>query len=103
MARRKFIKGLYVPGIDGPTETPLRLAANRNAEIERQAKWHEANRLNSVAEELALVAVMRKQQVFVGTEKISVVGAQRQFRSGTRADETQAAHCLPGQLYLNSH
>ena len=102
MARRKFIKGLYVPGIDGPTETPLRLATNRNAEIERQAKWHEGNRLNSVAEELALVAVMRKQQVLMGTEKISVIAAQRQFRSGTRADETQAAHCLPGQLYLNS-
>src|SRR5271165_887707 len=39
MARRKFIKGLYIPGIDGPTETPLRLATDRKAEIERQAKW----------------------------------------------------------------
>jgi hypothetical protein len=102
MARRKFIKGLYVPGIDGPTETPLRLATNRKAEIERQAQWHEGNRLHSVAEELALLAVMRKQQVFLGAEKISVIAAQRQFRSGTRADETQAAHCLPGQLLLNS-
>jgi hypothetical protein len=103
MARRKFIKGLYLPGIDGPAETPLRLATDRKAEIERQAKWHEGNRLNSVAEELALVAVMRKQQVLMGTEKISVIAAQRQFRSGTHVDETQAAHCLPGQLYLNSH
>src|SRR5271165_3571429 len=102
MARRKFIKGLYVPGIDGPTETPLRLATDRKAEIERQATWHEGNRLNSVAEELALVAVMRKQQVLMGTEKISVIAAQRQFRKGTHVDETQAAHCLPGQLYLNS-
>jgi len=47
------------------------------------------------------VAVMRKQQVLMGTERISVIGAKRQFRSGTRVDETQAAHCLPGQLYLN--
>jgi hypothetical protein len=62
MARRKFIKGLYVPGIDGPTETPLRLATDRKAEIERQAKSHEGNRLNSVAEELALVAVMRNSK-----------------------------------------
>jgi len=102
MARRKFIKGLYIPGIDGPTETPLRLATDRKAEIERQATWHEGNRLNSVAEELALVAVMRKQQVLMGKEKISVIAAQRQFRKGTHVDETQAAHCLPGQLYLNS-
>ncbi|MBV8276651.1 MAG: hypothetical protein JO170_15520 [Verrucomicrobia bacterium] len=102
MAPRQFQKGLYVAGVDGPTETPLRLAPNRNAEIDRQAKWHEGNRLNSVAEELALVAVMRKQQVLMGTEKIMVIGAKRQFRKGTFADETQAAHCLPGQLYLNS-
>jgi hypothetical protein len=38
VAPRKFQKGLYVPGIDGPTETPLRLATDRKAEIERQAK-----------------------------------------------------------------
>ena len=49
------------------------------------------------------MAVMRKQQVLMGTEKISVIAAQRRFRSGTHVDETQAAHCLPGQLYLNSH
>jgi hypothetical protein len=45
---------------------------------------------------------MRKQQIFTGSEKINVVGAKRQFGTGVRMDETNAAHCLPGQLYLNS-
>jgi hypothetical protein len=89
-------------GLDKPTAAPLRLATDRRAEIERQAKGHEINRLNSVAEELALVAVMRKQQIFTGSEKINVFRAERQFGSGVRKDETHAAHCLPGQLYLNS-
>jgi hypothetical protein len=63
---------------------------------------HEGNRLNSVAEELALVAVMRKQQVLAGTEQISVIGDPPQFRVGKKKDKTQAAHCRPGKLCLNS-
>ena len=102
MSSREFIKGLYTPGVDGPAERPLRLEPDRKAAIEKQAELHERNRLDSVAEELVLMAVMRKKQVLMGTENISVNGAKRQFRRGSRADETNAAHCLPGQLCLNS-
>ena len=40
MAHRKFQKGLYVAGIDGPTETPLRLATDRKVELASLSHLH---------------------------------------------------------------
>jgi hypothetical protein len=63
---------------------------------------HGRNRHETVAETLALVGIMRHHTVLTGKELVTVVGAKFQYGAGSRSDQIQAAHCLPGQLVFDS-
>lgn len=67
-----------------------------------QASTHERNRLESIAEMLALIGILAMKQV-LGRETVSVSGALFQWGEGSRADRTVGAHCLPGQLKFNGN
>ncbi|HYY29349.1 MAG TPA: hypothetical protein VE860_15460 [Chthoniobacterales bacterium] len=85
----------HLIGIDKPTK-------DSQATLEQQAKKHEINRLESVAETIALVGALTFQKVLSGREQLTVVGAGFQWGRGTVKTKTVAAHCLPGQLEFNS-
>jgi hypothetical protein len=72
------------------------------AELAKQATRHEKNRLDTVAETLALVGLLFQRGVLLGNEVITVRGAIFQSVSGSQVDRTQAAHCIPGWLQFNS-
>ena len=93
---------MKLAGMDKPTAASIRTNADLAPYLQLQARVHEANRLETVAEVLALVAVIRRQEVLAGNEVVSVEGAMYQFGKGIRADGTVAAHCLPGHLMFNA-
>ncbi len=65
------------------------------------AKLHEAKRLEIVAEMLALVGMMTCRGVFDKDALVSVCKALRQNGSGSRVEDTQAAHCIPGHILID--
>jgi hypothetical protein len=67
----------------------------------RAAKIHEASRLQAVAEMLALLGMLSRQGRLDNDAILSVRGAKLQTGSGSKAAHTQAAHCLPGHLYMD--
>ena len=69
--------------------------------LRQQAVMHEHNRLETVAELLALTAILTVQRVLTGHEVITIGRAMFQFGQGDRAQGIQAAHCLPGHPYFN--
>ena len=73
-----------------------------HAIVREQAALHERNRLDTVAETLAMVGLLNRSKVLSGLEAVTVTGAQFQWASGSREQGTQAAHCLPGWLHFNS-
>jgi hypothetical protein len=85
----------HLIGLDKPTKDP-------KATLEQEARKHETNRLESVAETIALVGAMTFQKALSGREQITVGGAGFQWGRGTAKAKTVAAHCLPGQLEFNS-
>jgi hypothetical protein len=80
---RQRLPGLYAPGRVSDTD-------------------HETNRLEIVAELVALIGVMVFQKALSGQERVSVIGAFYQDRRGSRSSRTAAAHCLPGHVLFNS-
>lgn len=96
MARTQII------GLDKPQASALRTAADPLKTLRQQAAEHERHRLESIAEITVLVAVMAGRGVISGREIVVVGRAVFQFGTGARKDNTQAAHCLPGQLEFNA-
>jgi hypothetical protein len=88
-------------GLDKPSAPPLRGAGDPLLMLRTQASAHERNRLESVAEILALIAILMMKKVLTGLERVTVRGAVFQWGKGVRVDGTVAAHCLPGQLRFN--
>lgn len=91
----------HIIGLDKPTAAPLRSAADPTAQLATQASIHERHRLDSIAEVLALVALLTARKVLIGHETVSVRGAVYQWGQGVSTDATVGAHCLPGQLLFN--
>jgi hypothetical protein len=89
-------------GLDKPAAPSLRGLKDPRPELRRQARGHERNRLESVAEALGLIGLLAARKVLSGHELVAIKGAVYQFGSGLRADFTNAAHCLPGHLYFNA-
>ena len=92
---------VHLIGLDKPSAPPLRLAADPIGMLRWQASTHERNRLESVAEMLALVGILSMKRVLGRSETVSVSGAIYQWGAGSRTDRTVGAHCLPGQLRFN--
>lgn len=92
----------HIIGLDKPAAASIRSNADLTPHLQFQAADHEGNRLETVAEVLALIAILRRQEVLTGREVVSVEGAVYQFGKGIRADSTHAAHCLPGHLAFNA-
>ncbi|HWB05822.1 MAG TPA: hypothetical protein VG796_22565 [Verrucomicrobiales bacterium] len=65
------------------------------------AKIHEASRLQTVAEMLALIGMMTRNGVLTEDACASVCKALRQSGKGRRKAQTQAAHCIPGHILIN--
>jgi hypothetical protein len=86
----------HLIGIDQLTAKPLAAAVDPQAVLRDQASNHERNRLESVAETMALVGAMTFQKVLSGREQVRVARAVFQFGRGVLEDNTVAAHCLPG-------
>ena len=94
---------IEIIGIDKQHTASIRGAGvNLSAQLHAQATQHERNRLESVAEILALCAILVRQRVLQGTEVVAIKGAVYQYDQGTLANHTQAAHCLPGHLTFNT-
>ncbi|HEY1083053.1 MAG TPA: hypothetical protein VGE29_12360 [Prosthecobacter sp.] len=70
--------------------------------LQNQAFAHSQNRLDTVAEMLALVSILKMQRILTGREVISVAGAVVQHGIGSAEEKLQAAHCLPGQVFFDS-
>ena len=92
----------HLIGLDKPSAISIRGMSNPWPELRRQAVGHEMNRLESVAEILGLIGILTARRFLSGHENVSAKAAFFQFGQGVRADATQAAHCLPGDLYFNS-
>ncbi len=69
--------------------------------LRQQAVMHEHHRLETIAELLAITAILTVQRVLTGHEVITIGRAMFQFGKGDRAQGIQAAHCLPGHPYFN--
>jgi hypothetical protein len=93
---------VQIIGLDKPQAAALRSAADPLKTLREQAAQHEEHRLESVAEITALVALMAVKGAISGREVVVVGRAVFQFGTGVRKDNTQAAHCLPGQLEFNA-
>ena len=94
---------IEIVGIDKQNTPSIRQAgSNVSAQLHAQATLHERNRLDSVAEILALIAILVRQRVLQGTEVVAIAGALYQYDQGSVANHTQAAHCLPGHLTFNT-
>lgn len=91
-ARRWYFEDNAIQPVHGPR-------AVRRAEFQRQARSHEANRLDTVAETLALVGVLAHKKFFSGYEAITVGKAETQWVKGEGS--VVAAHCLPGWMRFN--
>ncbi|HEX2749350.1 MAG TPA: hypothetical protein VHM91_15180 [Verrucomicrobiales bacterium] len=65
------------------------------------AKIHEASRLKTVAEMLALMGMMTCRGVLSEEACVSVCKALRQSGRGRKRAKTQAAHCIPGHVLIN--
>lgn len=87
---------------DHPMPGKLANQADPLLALRQQAVMHENNRLETVAELLAITAIMATQRVLTGNEVITVGRAMFQFGRGDSQRGIQAAHCLPGQPYFNS-
>lgn len=87
---------------DHPMPGKLANQADPLLTLRQQAVMHENNRLETVAEILALTAIMTTQRVLTGNEVITVGRAMFQYGRGNREQGIQAAHCLPGHPYFNS-
>ena len=88
---------LFLKGTDDRTSSSIRGQADYVARLERQSWEHELHRLEAIAEALALFAVMTRAEVVKSSDAVLAEKAIFQWGKGTRADATQAAHCLPGQ------
>lgn len=88
---------LFLKGTDDRTASSIRGRSDYVVRLERQSWEHELHRLGAIAETLALIAVMTRAGVVKSSDAVVAVGAIFQWGKGTRADATQAAHCLPGQ------
>jgi hypothetical protein len=66
------------------------------------AKLHEASRLKTVAEMLALFGMMTCRTVLNEQMTVQVCKALRQSGSGSKSADTQAAHCIPGHILIDS-
>jgi hypothetical protein len=91
----------HLIGLDKPSASPLRTAADPLLALRAQASNHEQHRLESVAEMLALVGVMTVKRVLAGREVVTVQGAVFQWGEGQAEHSSVGAHCLPGQLAFN--
>lgn len=80
---------------------PMPAGDPTSAELAGQAVGHERNRLESVAEVIAIAAIMVARGALTGAEIVSVGGAVFQHGKGDRELGIVAAHCLPGQLAFN--
>jgi hypothetical protein len=78
------------------------LASGTAAVLVTQAVEHEKNRLNTIAETLAMIGLLTHHKVLHGNEVVTVRGATFQWVSGSRGEQTQGAHCLPGWIHFNS-
>lgn len=70
--------------------------------LQEQARAHEWNRLQSVAETMALVTLLTAAKVISCQSPITVGKAIYQVGRGSREDRIAAAHCLPGHLMFGS-
>ena len=92
----------HIIGLDKPVSNPLSQESDQARAIRKQAHDHEKARLESVAEMMALVALMVWKGFFHGREVVTVGKAEYQFGRGVKTDKTEAAHCLPGQAAFDS-
>lgn len=96
--RRTHLKGIDDRG-------PLSLTTGQQgfAALQAEAIIHERNRLESVAELYCLLCILSYGGILSGANAATKGKTTYQFGKGKKADRTEAAHCLPGQILINGH
>lgn len=100
MQREKLIQGAkewYLR--DNPIQAVHGPRAVKRVEYQKQARMHEANRQETVAETLALVGVLAQRKFLSGHEAVTVGPVISQWASGEGT--VVGAHCIPGWMRFN--
>jgi hypothetical protein len=72
---------------------------------QEQVEWHAANKSEAVSKLFLIAAKMNQRDLFPIPHTQRIVTASRarvQLQKGSRNEKTEAAHCLPAQINVNS-
>jgi hypothetical protein len=93
----------HLKGIDDRGPLSKTTGKQGFAALQAEAIIHEKNRLESVAELYCLLSLLAYGGILSGTNSATKGQTTYQFGKGSKADRTEAAHCLPGQILINGH